>query len=83
MINIESNKGEMEIKKIQFQLETLTCPTCIKKIEGALRKTSGVSDVKVLFNSSKVRVHHDEDKLTQEDIKKIIERIGYAVLKVS
>ena len=44
------------METIRFQLETLTCPSCIAKIEGALNKQSGVEEAKVLFNSSKVKV---------------------------
>ena len=40
------------MKTIRFQLETLTCPTCITKIEGALNKESGVEEAKVLFLTS-------------------------------
>ena len=38
-----------------YQLETLTCPSCVAKIEGMLKKTPGVTDSEVLFNSSRVR----------------------------
>lgn len=47
---------------IKFQLEPLTCPSCIKKIEGKVGKMDGVEEVKVLFNSSKVKVDYDEAK---------------------
>lgn len=48
------------MKQLKLQLETLTCPTCIKKIEGALNKTEGVESAKVLFNSSKVKVKYED-----------------------
>ena len=35
-----------------FQLETVSCPSCVAKIEGALKKTPGVEQAEVLFNSS-------------------------------
>ncbi len=38
-----------------YQLETLTCPSCITKIEGAVKKMSGVKMVEILFNASKVK----------------------------
>ena len=44
-----------------LQLETLTCPTCIKKIENALSKQEGVEKVNVLFNASKENVTFDEE----------------------
>ena len=38
-----------------YQLETLTCPTCTKKIETAVKQMDGVKKVEVLFNASKVK----------------------------
>ena len=65
-----------------YNLETLTCPSCSIKIEGALRKTKGVEEVEVLFNSSKAKVTFDESIISQDDIKDIIEGLGYRALKV-
>ena len=67
------------MKNIEFQLEELTCPSCIKKIERTLSKVDGVASVRVLFNSSKVRVSAREDKTPQE-LAGVIENLGYSVL---
>lgn len=63
-----------------YQLDTLTCPSCTMKIEGALKKTKGVKDVEVLFNSSRTKVNFDENIVDSEDIKFIIEKLGFKVL---
>lgn len=68
------------MKSINYQLETLTCPSCINKIEGILNKTDGVDSAKVLFNSSKVKVAYDEDKTSAEQLATLIEKLGYPVL---
>ncbi|ANU10741.1 putative heavy metal-chaperone/transport protein [Planococcus antarcticus DSM 14505] len=65
---------------VKFQLEPLTCPSCIKKIEGKVEKMDGVEEVKVLFNSSKVKTVFDKDKVTSEELKKVIEKLGYPVV---
>lgn len=70
------------MSNVTMQLETLSCPTCIKKIEGALTKTEGVKSAKLLFNASKAKVEYDSDKVTSEGLKSIIEKLGYEVLKV-
>lgn len=62
-----------------YQLQTLTCPSCIKKIEGALSSQPGVESVRVMFNSSKVKVSHDESADTAA-YKELIEKLGYEVL---
>lgn len=69
-----------EIKTVKFQLETLTCPSCITKIEGVLEKEPGVEKVKVLFNSSKVKVDYNEEEVASKRLKELIEKVGYPVL---
>lgn len=73
------------MKRAVFQLEPLTCPSCIKKIESTLDKTNGIESTKVLFNSSKVRTEFDEETIKAESISEMISRLGYAVtsMKVS
>ena len=39
--------------KRTYQLETIACPSCAAKIENVLKKTNGVQEVEVLFNSSR------------------------------
>lgn len=52
------------MQKATIQLETLTCPSCMQKIENGVKSLDGVSkeSLKVLFNSSKVRVEFDDEK---------------------
>lgn len=66
-----------------IQLETLTCPSCLQKIEGALKGLDGVDQdtAKISFNSSKVKLDFDEEKLSIEDIENSINKLGYDVLK--
>ncbi len=70
------------MKKIVIQLETLSCPTCAAKIEGALKKTTGVTKPEVLFNSSRVKLAYDEQIIDEEGVKKVISQLGYAPLSV-
>lgn len=63
-----------------YQLQTLTCPTCVKKIETAVKQMEGVKDVEVMFNASKVKVNFDENLGDGTDVKKTIERLGFGVL---
>ena len=69
------------MKKAVVQLDTLTCPSCVQKIDNAVKGLDGVEkeSVKVLFNSSKVKLDFDEDKVSTEDIEKAITALGYEV----
>lgn len=68
------------MKNLSIQLEVLTCPSCIKKIESAVGALNGVSEAKVMFNSSKVKVQFDEGLVDEEKIKKTITNLGYEIL---
>lgn len=62
------------MSKAVFQLEPLTCPSCIKKIETTLYKTTGVESAKVLFNLSKVKTEFDDTQI------EATKKLGYPVL---
>lgn len=71
------------MQKAVIQLDTLTCPSCALKIEGAVKSLEGINrdSVSVLFNSSKVKVDFDETKVSVDQIGEVITKLGYEVLK--
>ncbi len=71
------------MQKATIQLETLTCPSCMQKIENGVKSLDGVDkkSLKVLFNSSKVRVEYDDEKISIKDIENAIDKLGYEVIK--
>ncbi|MER2063387.1 MAG: heavy-metal-associated domain-containing protein [Alkalibacterium sp.] len=71
------------MQKAILKLETLACPSCMQKIENALKSLNGVEkdSVKVLFNSSKAKTAFDSEKVTIEEIEKAVEDLGYPVIK--
>lgn len=70
------------MKKITLQLEQLTCPTCVTKIQNKLDATEGLTNAKVLFNSSKVKAEMDETVLSPDDVVHLIEALGFEVQSV-
>jgi copper chaperone len=68
------------MKNVVIQLEPLTCPSCIKKIETTLNKVGGVDSVKVLFNSSKVITHFDDSQIEVNKLTDTVKKLGYVVL---
>ena len=71
------------MSKATIQLEALGCPSCMQKIENAVKSVNGVDQdsVKVMFNSSKVKTDFDEATLKIEEIESAIENLGYPVIK--
>lgn len=71
------------MQKAVIQLETLSCPSCMQKIENAVKGLNGVNQdsFKVLFNASKVKVDFDSETVDIEKIEKAIKDLGYPVIK--
>lgn len=71
------------MSKAVITLETLSCPSCLKKIESAVKGLIGIdqNSVRGVFNVSKIRIDFDEKTLAIEDIEKVIEDLGYPVIK--
>ncbi|HHU37100.1 MAG TPA: heavy-metal-associated domain-containing protein [Treponema sp.] len=63
-----------------YQMETFSCPSCVKKIEALLKATAGISESEVLFNSSRVKATFDEAVITSDAIKGKIDALGFKVL---
>ncbi|NLL66529.1 MAG: heavy-metal-associated domain-containing protein [Clostridiaceae bacterium] len=71
------------MKKATIQLETFTCPSCMQKIDNAVKSVEGVDkeSVNVMFNSSKAKLNFDEEKTSIEKIENAITALGYEVKK--
>lgn len=63
--------------KTILRSKDLSCPSCIAKIEKALKAVNGVIDAKVFFNSGRIEVQHDEVLVDQKRLKEIIRSVGY------
>lgn len=68
------------MKIVSYQLDPLTCPSCIKKIESTLNKQIGVEKVKVLYHSSKVKIEFNETMIDADNLEQILKKLGYPVL---
>lgn len=71
------------MKKATIQLEGLSCPSCLQKIESAVKSLEGVDkdSVNVLFNASKVKLIFDEERVSIAQIEEAITALGYEVKK--
>lgn len=73
------------MKKANLKLETLTCPSCLQKIENKLKSLEGIKEdsIKVLFNASKAKFLFNEEVISIDEIKEAIANLGYEVEKAS
>lgn len=76
-------EGVDTMTKATIQLETLTCPSCVAKIEGALKKMDGIDQdsAKISFSSSRIRLDFNESEVSLNDIENAISKLGYRVEK--
>ena len=63
--------------KTVLRSKELTCPSCIAKIEKALLSVNGVQTAKVYFNTGRIEVQHNAEKVGGEELEKAIRAIGY------
>ena len=68
------------MQKAVFNMEPFTCPSCVKQIENTLKRVDGVNEVKVMFNSGRVRAEYDSSKTDADALENILVRLGYPVL---
>lgn len=71
------------MQKATIQLGTLTCPSCMQKIENGVKSLDGVDkeSLTVSFNSSKVKLNFDDEKVSIKDIENAIDKLGYDIIK--
>lgn len=55
----------------------LSCPSCITKIEKALGQLEGVERAEVKFQSGKIEVEHDPERVSTEKLVETVRSVGY------
>ncbi len=55
----------------------LTCPSCVVKIEKALKSVPGVTDAHVHFETARIDVDHDASKASVDNLLKAVRSAGY------
>jgi copper chaperone CopZ len=63
--------------KTLLRSQELTCPSCVAKIEKALKALDGVEDAKVHFNTGRIEVLHDPQRVQMEALVKAVQSAGY------
>ncbi len=63
--------------KTLLRSQELSCPSCVAKIEKALKAVNGVQDAKVHFNTGRIEVEHDPKQANPETLVKAVRTVGY------
>lgn len=65
------------MKKTILRSQELTCPSCVAKIEKALKSVDGVAEAKVFFNTGRIEVQHDPAQVDADSLVNAIKSVGY------
>ena len=76
--NETNNKEEIKMNELVLNVEGMMCMHCVKHVEDACKKVSGVVDAKASLDEKNVKVSYDGDINKEEVIKNIIDA-GYEV----
>ncbi|MFZ3143007.1 heavy metal translocating P-type ATPase [Psychrobacter glacincola] len=69
---------------MQYRIEGMDCASCVGKIETALARMPGVSDVKLNFATEKLAFTLAPDGATQfSDVEKTIKRLGFGISAIT
>jgi len=69
-------------EKVVLKIGGMTCASCVKTIENSLLRLDGIIEVNVNLAGEKAFVIYNPNIVTQADIKRAIEEIGYQFLGV-
>lgn len=64
--------------KEQFNVEGMTCASCVAAVEKAVGKIEGVESVEVNLLTKSMNVNYDEDIVRKADIEKAVDKAGYS-----
>jgi Cd2+/Zn2+-exporting ATPase len=67
-----------DLKETRFRVEGMDCGSCANKIDTAVRRMPGVSDVSVSVTAGTMRVQHDPES-DLEAIRRKVSGLGYKV----
>lgn len=70
-------KRRFTMKKTILRSQELSCPSCVAKIEAALKNLDGVTEAKVYFNTGRIEVQHDPELVKAPEMVKAVKAVGY------
>jgi copper chaperone CopZ len=68
-----------DIRREMIMLSGLNCPTCVAKLERAVRATPGVTEAKVVFGAGSLNVEYDGAVVSYQKIAEVVSKMGMTV----
>ena len=70
-----------DTKKLELQIDGISCQACVAKIERKLSKTNGVERALVNISNNMANIDYDEKEIKASEIMETIEKLGYTPRK--
>jgi len=67
------------VASLELSIEGMTCASCARKVENALKNTAGVISASVNFAAGKASVSYDPSSADPSNLEKAVLRAGYGV----
>lgn len=74
-------KVKKNIKSHTFKVEGMTCTACANRIERVTKKLEGIEVSTVNFATEKLTLSMNEDVITYSQIKAVVEKAGFKLIK--
>lgn len=68
--------------KVQLAISGMHCTSCAMNIDGELEDTEGVKEANTNYAKALTEVTFDTDKLSEEKIISIIQKVGYTAQSI-
>ena len=65
----------------KYKVGGMTCSACSNRVERGVKKMDGILDANVNLTTETLTVNFDESKLSEADIEKKVEDLGYSIIK--
>lgn len=72
---------EKDTKKLELQIDGISCQACVAKIERKLSKTNGVEKALVNISNNMANIDYDEKEIKASEIMETIEKLGFTPRK--
>lgn len=72
-----SKNQKTEEKSVKIAIEGMSCMSCVANVKKNLSSIDGVKEVKVSLQDKNATVKYDPKKVTIEQLKNTINKIGY------
>lgn len=64
-------------KETILDVQGMTCSSCVRHVQAALRQLEGINEIEVRINEGKVRVRHDPEGASADEMIGALAGAGY------